>query len=670
MAVTSIEIRDRGPYAGGEPFGEAGPFEWVEGVLRFAVDPAHAANREIVDLDLAARDGDGLVEFESDFGLLMPADPTRGSGRLLLDVANRGNRLAHMLNRAIPPLEPVAQPPAGDGFLMRRGWSTLWVGWQWDVPRGRLPGFVGLQAPVALRDGRPIAGQVCVEVVVYVPTASVPLCDALGMLAFEPYRAADVEEAGAVLTVQDGPNSPRTEVPRARWRFAHDEGGEPVADDSAVWLEGGFEPGRIYDVVYTTRVSPVVGAGLLAVRDGVSFFRHGGAAEGNPLAGAVRAAHGFGISQSGRFLRTFLYHGLNVDESGRQVFDGVLPVVAGGRRGEFNHRYAQPSVEVTPGFGHLPPFADGRDVSGGLLARQRALGGVPKVFQLNSASEYWRGDASLIHIDPETGHDLELPDDTRVYAMASTQHGPGMLPLADTPPIAMVEGIRGAHLLNTLDTRPLFRAALVNLDRWASEGVEPSASCHPRIEDGTAVPREEALAALPAIPGARRADAAGLRSVPRGLDLGPDATRGVGRWPAGSEVTYPCFVSRVDADGNDVAGIRLPEVEHPAATYLPWNPRHAETGGEGELLRYLGSTLPLPGDAAARARSGDARPSLAERYGGREGYARLVEEHTERLIGDGYVLAEDRDHVVQAALRRYDATVAWAARQRALTAAT
>src|SRR6185295_14563182 len=254
---------------------------------------------------------------------------------------------------------------------------------------------------------------------------------------------------------------------------------------------------------------PVAGVGLLSMRDFASFLRFASEADGNPCAGRLDRAYGYGISQSGRFLRLFLSLGLNLDEAGRQVFDGMIPQVAGGRRGQFNQRYAQPSDQSMPSFGHLMPFADDPQTdpltgeSGGLLDRQRQLGGMPRVFTINTSAEYWRGDASLLHTDLADTRDVEPPVEVRTYLWSSTQHSHGSVPLAHE---SGTEGSRGANPLNAVNYAPLTRAALVNLDRWVSEGIEPPPSAFPRIADGTAIPREQALAAFAGVPGATPLD--------------------------------------------------------------------------------------------------------------------------------------------------------------------
>ncbi|MFN0094454.1 MAG: alpha/beta hydrolase domain-containing protein [Dehalococcoidia bacterium] len=653
MALTRFDIRRRTPYADGASFGEAGPFERVDGVAHFAVDPSHEANAQIVDLRHAERGRNGLVHFEADFTVLQPATPGGGNGTLLFDVANRGGPTALVfLNNRIPPLEPVDDLPPANGFLFRHGFTVAWCGWQWDVPR--VAGLFGLAAPQAVdADGQPFRGDVQVQVIRNTPAASVRLCDGTtGAVTFATYPAADVDEPGARLTIQEWPDGPRVEAPRTSWRFARVEGGEVIPDRESLWIEGGFAPGNVYDVFYTTDRCPVAGTGLIAVRDFVAALRDDPA---SPAAGRIERTLGFGVSQSGRFLRTFLSHGLNRDEAGRQVFDGVMPVVAGGRRGEFNHRFAQPSVEVTPGFGHLPPWADEPDGGRpGLLDRQRALGGLPKVVAVNSSSEYWRGDAWLVHASPDGPRDLDLPAETRVYLVAGGQHGPGIWPLLSKLPIP--EGAHAAHWMNALDWRPAARAALVNLDQWL-RGVEPPPSAVPTFREGTLVERSAVLDQL-AIPGVTRPAAGKLRAIPTALDLGPGAAEGIGAWPGTAAGRLPAFVSSVDADGNELAGVRLPDITVPVATYTGWNPRHPLMGAEDQIIRYIGSTFPFAADESRRATASDVRPSLTERYPSRQEYEAQVRDSAARLVAARHLLAEEVEEVVKRALAKFDGVAA------------
>ena len=655
MAVTTLEIKTREPFAGGIAFGKAGAYERIDGIVRFAVDPEHPANQAIVDLDKAERDDQGRVHFSADFSILQPVDPARGSRRLLFEVTNRGRRnVSRHLNRAPSPAVLTDEIDPGDGFMMRHGWTVAWCGWQWDVVPG--PGLQGLEAPQALENGEPIKGRVAVEFQPNAPAVQKLLANRI----HKPYPVADVNDPEAELSVRDWPGGARTTIPREQWAFARDEHGAPVPDPAYVWLEGGFEPGKVYEVVYTTNTCPVVGAGLLAMRDFTAFLHHGSEADGNPCAGRIDRTHGYGVSQSGRFIRHFLYLGLNLDEAGRQVFDGLLPQVAGGRRGQFNHRFAQPSDQSTPSFGHLMPFADDPQtdpvtgVSGGLLDRQRQLGGVPKVYAINTSAEYWRGDASLIHTDLAGSRDVEPPAEVRCYLFAGTQHGPGTLPL---PRVNAQDGATGIHGFNAVDYSPLTRAALLNLDAWVSEGTEPPPNAIPRLGNGTAVSAARVFERFRAIPGVSVPDADRRLSVWR-TDLGPRAVEGIATLPVTLGERYETLVSQVDADLNELGGIQLPDLTVPVASYTGWNPRSPETGGEGQILSMQGSTLPFAATKAEREQRGDPRPSIEERYRGHEEYVTRVRAAAEVLARQQYILEEDVEIVVANALARYDAFAA------------
>jgi hypothetical protein len=652
MALVQLEILSRRPYHGGAEFGETGAYERIDAVAHFSVAPLDPANREIVDLDKAARDANGRVSFLADLCLLQPLDAARGSGRLLFEAVNRGRKLApSMFHRAAPSAEATDRVPPADGLLYRRGWSLAWCGWQWDAIRG--PGLLGLEAPQALEQGRPIEGQTMATIQVNERCRDHLLADRVHI----PYLAADTADPNAVLSVREWGDGPASVIPRGRWRFARDENGSPVEDNSRVWLEDGFEPGLVYELTYRTAVCPIQGAGLLALRDTAAFLKYGSDAEGNPAAGRSRYAYAFGASQTGRVWRHFLSLGLNLDEQGRQVFDGVLAHIAGARQGEFNQRYPQPSRSHTPGFGHMMPFAFDAQTDpltgerAGLLDQQRARGGVPRIIATNSAAEYWRGDASLLHTDLAGTADMEPPAEARVYSIAGAQHGPGRLPLNNVNPL---DGAHGVHRFNVVDYTPALRAALLNLDRWVVDGVEPPPSRFPRLADGTAAPRADVLEQVGKIPGATRPDPERLRTLCR-VDLGPDAAQGIGRYPAKLGEPYPIFASAVDADGNEVAGVRLPDISVPLATYTGWNPRDPAVGGSGQILDMLGSTLPFAATEQERRATNDPRPSIEERYLDRQTYLARVEEAARALAESGYVLAEDVEILVQLADERYRA---------------
>ncbi len=424
--------------------------------------------------------------------ILLPVDRAQCSGRVLLDVVNRGNTVAvPNFNRATRPAfgpgsDPNPPVDVGDGFLMKRGWVVISCGWQGDLPR--VPGLIGMRTPEA-RDaqGRPLRGRIYTQVQSTGPVADFLLSDR----GHVPYPAADLEEPDALLTVRDQPDGPATTIPRERWRFARSEGGRAVPDGGHIrggHLDGGFEKGRLYQVTYTAEGAPVQGLSMAALREAVAWLKHGGAAEGNPAPGRLRWAYAYGRSQTGRLLRTLIYEDLNLDEQGREALDGVLANVAGGMRGEFNQRFGQHSKDRNNMMAHLFPFTDqpAADPDTGakdaLHARLDARGSRLRVFYTNTSAEYHRGDASLIHTDPDGQRDAVPGPYTRVYHFAGTEHGLGIWPPTDTQtapadPTGPVE--RSQNLRGVVDYSPLLRACLVHLDRWVVEGIEPPPSRHP-----------------------------------------------------------------------------------------------------------------------------------------------------------------------------------------------
>ena len=637
-------VKTREPYAGGAAWGAVGPYEIIRGVVRFAVDPNDTANGRIVDLNLV-ESSDGLARFESDFCIIRPVT-NAGARKLIYVVPNRG------LTGAVPFSTDVTQVwgdtttiDAGDGFLLTRGWTIAWCGWQWDVRRDL--GGMGFAAPEATREGKSIEGQLRVEMRADARYPDHALSDSSLMFLFENYPTADINDASAVLTVRDSIDGARTVIDRSRWRFARATQDGVVADAGHVWLDGGFEPYRFYELVYRTNRCPVVGAGLLAIRDFVSFLRFASSGEGNPCADTVDHTIGFGVSQSGRVLRQFLYEGCNTDESGRQVFDGVFAHIAGGRRGEFNHRYGQPSVTSTPGFGNLGPFAS--IASGaGVLDRQRALGGVPKIFFVNTAWEYWRGDAALVHIDHERAVDAADLDDVRAYLLAGIDHI-GSAPL-------MKAAMAVANTINELDAALPTRALFQHLQAWVADGIEPPASQVPRLADGTAVERDHVLTRVASIPTMHLPQLDVIHSE-HVVDLGPDVDSGIGRWPLVLGARLPAWVSAVNDDGNEIAGIRVPELVAPIATYTGWNPRRPVSGLPDVLYEFVGSCIPFARTREERAAHHDPRPSLAERYPTRDDYVAAAAAAADDLVAKGFLLPGDRDAAVRRAVASYDAAI-------------
>ena len=656
MPVTKMEITSREPYAEGQVFGEAGEYEQIEGRVYFSVDPAHKANETIADIELAPRGADGRVTFSSDFRLLVPAEADKGNRRLLLDVPNRGRPLALKNLNSSPDAAPGEQQGPGTGFLMRYGYSMVFCGWQHDVPEG--PGMLRIEAPQAMDSDGPVSGQV---VVTFQPNSAIQV-QYLSDRAHLPYPSNNLEDWNSTLTVQDHEDGPEEMIPRDQWSFARLEGGRVVPDSRHVYMASGFQPGKVYQVIYTTTGAPIAGAGLLATRDIASFLRYGTAEEGNPCAGGIDAAYSFGVSQSGRFLRHFLYLGLNLDEEGRNVFDGFIPHVAGGKRGEFNHRFAQPSSQASRSTNSLFPFSDEAQtdpetgLTDGLLTRLAEAGNFPKIMYVNTPSEYWGGHGALVHTEINGERDMTPPESVRVYMLGGTQHAVDGLPLADRD---AANEYRAQQLFNCLDYRPLLRSALVNLDRWATSGEAPPPSAHPSLSAGTAVSPESVMETFRSIPGVGFPGQ--LRKFSR-LDFGPDP-RVPTVIPAKVGGAYPRLVSAVDQDGNEQAGVPLPFVSAPLATYTGWNMRHQAIGGSDQVLAsggasggtLKGSTIPFPVTRQEREASGDPRASIEERYTSRDDYLGRVRQAGQSLVDQGYALAEDLDTFEEQGMALYDA---------------
>jgi len=449
-----------------------------------------------------------------------------------------------------------------------------------------------------------------------------------------PYAVAD--QASATLTVRDGVNTPRTTIPRDQWNFNSDATGVEYSD--------GFEPGRIYEVVYTAKDPAVVGLGPAAVRDYISFMKQQGEA---------KRAIGFGTSQSGRFLRKFLYDGFNADEHGKIVFDGLWAHVAGAGKGSFNHRFAQPSRD-----GHtwmnffyptdLFPFTDEPETDGGatdsMLARARKDGVVPKIFYTNGSYEYWGRNAGMIHISPDGKKDVPPPATTRIYYLAGTQHGANAAPNRNNT----------QNRANPQDYRIAMRALLVAMNAWISDGTAPPESMMPRVNKDQLV--APGALAFPRIPGLNlpKEPAYAWR-----LDFGPDfKTKGIVAYePPKIMGHFPTLVPQVDRDGNETSGLRLPELVVPLATFTGWNLRDPKIGAPDEIQSMVGSFIPFARTKAEREKSGDPRPSIEERYSSRQDYLNKIEAAARALVSQKLMLAEDVEKVKAKAGARWDAVM-------------
>ena len=652
----SLELRitEREPFADGHCFGDAGPCERLVGRAHFAVDPESPAYSEVVDLDRAPRNARGLVEYATDVCILKPVGA--GKRRLFFGYGNRGNkRELQFFNDAPASNNPRTLRDAGNGFLMRRGYALVWAAWEGDLLPG--DGRMLLDVPVARDGAAPLTGLVRTEFIADRPGISTyPLS---GWASTRSYPTVSLHTSRARLTRRRYPGDAREPIASDAWAFARTEGGVGldaqgaetalVESDTHVHVFDGFEPGWIYELVYTARDPRPYGVGHAVVRDLVSFLRYDDAdrcGAANPLAGAIDKAYAWGRSQTGRCIRDFLHRGYNADARGRRVFDGVLPHVSGGGLMWMNHRFARvvnpagQQYEDHENCADRFPFAYGASVDH-LSGRRDAILKRPEtdplVLHTQSATEYWQRRGSLVHTDSE-GRDLEPPDKVRVYLWSSSQHfaGPNT-----------VRPARGncQHYENIVRTSMLFRAMLDALDAWATRGTEPPASRIPRRADGTLVEYEAWRSQFPRIPGVMvpcGANALPLYDFGHGFERGlltrepPDVVDAAG---------YAILVPAVDADGNDVAGVRAPMVQAPLGTCTGWNLR-PRGFGHGAMHEFTGSYIPFPDTDAEAAMTGDPRASVLARYGDAGGYVAAIEAAARRLVEERLMLEEDVERVV------------------------
>ncbi|MGE0444875.1 MAG: alpha/beta hydrolase domain-containing protein [Vicinamibacterales bacterium] len=601
--VTKVTIASRTVVADGQSFGSAGPYEKLTGTIEFALDPSLPQNARIADIQFAPRDAEGKVRFTSDLYVLRPVEAARGNGTLLFEVANRGNKLifGYFHDSRGPGNrnnDPTAAADFGNAFLLREGYTLVWVGWQFDA------NGVSVQAPPAMLPASPAPDPISISFILNESTNEASPGDWP-----EQYAPADPNDASAALTVRDRWQDRPSPIARGRWQFAPG-GGRP-----RVVLDGGFEPGRVYEVTYRARGAVVAGVGMAALRDAASAFQHR-----QDLGITGRAAYIFGASQSGRFLRQFLLDGFNVDEQNRRVFALAWPHIAGAGLGSFNERFAMPGYSSFPATRAPHQYAD-------LLARYDAQT-MPRIISTNTSVEYWGQGraAAMVHTTPDGRRDVELPPHVRIYLLAGTQHGEAAFP----PALA-----NGQQPANPTPQGAALRALMRAAHEWVSRGVEPPASRHPRLADGTLV--DISALRFPALPGV---------TDPKTVE-GP--------------VGLPFLVPRVDADGNEVAGIRVPDQSVPLATTTGWNFRSPRVGNPGTIFSLLGSYIPFATTRAAQASSRDPRPSLEERYAGRDDYVGKIREAATALVRERYLLEED----VERAVERANAHWQFATRSRA-----
>jgi len=626
-AVERIDILERVPFAEGESFGETGPYEKIRGIAHYALDPTLPANQTIADLKLAPRDSRGKVVFDSEFILLRPvgAEPST----LLYDVNNRGGIaiLGQIDGKSPANNDPTTKADAGDGFLMRHGFSLLFSAWTWDVapkPAGVKP--LVFTPPVArMPDGSPIRGKVANEFTVS-STMETTTYAGINGLTYEPIIVDDPE---AVLTRREHPDDARQTIPREDWSFI---GPEQSGGPGRIRLNGSFHPGWLYEVSYETEDPKVTGAGMAGIRDLLAWFRD------HPFEGhqVPRRTLIFGISQSGRLIGRMIHGGLDVDESGRLAFDGAyMHVPGGGGSAGFNGRFVQPTRHPSMLEEHDYPAdkfpfttAPTTDPWTGITAStfdnaRDAQGHLPKLFVVNTSTEFWNRDASLVGTTPDGTADVAPAPEARLYALSGAQHYRGRSKTR----------LPYVNCVSTTDHYLAMRALILALDRWTA-GEAPPPSAFQSIADHTLI-----------------SVAAYDKSFPQGIGITP---------PTDNLHTKP-FVTLVpapDRDGNDQGGVRMIDLEAPLGTHTGWNQRAPETGFAWATARFDGSFVPFARTKAERKAAKDPRPSLEERYHGRDDYVRKAEAAADRQIAAGFLLPEDRARAISEVTGLYDRIMA------------
>ena len=676
--IVRVEIERVEPAFEGRSFGTTGPYERLVGRAHGTLDPRAPANAVIQDLELAPRNAQGLVEYVTDIEILRPREAARGNGVILVDVVNRGNKRAIANYNADVPADMASVNglrSAGDGFLMAEGYTVVWFGWQADLVAGG--GRVRLQAPVARQaDGSALTGVVRSEIVVGAPARSLPL--SAGWFTGQTHHAyptVSVDHTTPLadgfkptLTVRAKENAPRVEVPASAWRFADCPEGQPARpSETRICLDGGFQPGRLYELIYRARDPIVLGIGFAALRDVGAFLKFeqaDAAGRPNPVWRPGQKTIVLGTSQSGRFIRSYLHLGFNRDEQGRAAFDGAKPHIGGGLM-PLNVRFGHPGRAWGDQIDHLYQAYDfpfhyaslNDPITGrtqGILDRCAADGTCPRLFHVATSLEIWEGRQSLGLTDPLGRRDVPDPESVRTYILASTQHSAAPLPLPKAPPFGMCvqQSNPNPHLW-------AMRALLTELTAWVRDGKAPPPSVVPRIADGTLVAPNQAR--IPAIP------ATNYGGVPRPalrylanhnplqvFDFGPLYRAGDSSGvitlepPRQGTQSYGILVPQADADGADLAGLKSVYQQVPIGSYLAWNVGRKDRFEDGFCI-FQGAFIPFAPTRAEREAAGDPRPSLEERYPTKESYVAAMRRAAEAQVAQRLLLARDAERLVREA---------------------
>ena len=630
--VTRLEITSREVTGG---------YERIKGAAHGEVDPADRRNRIIQDLELAPRNARGRVEYVATFALIKPVDRSKQSGALMYSVVNRGNGV------------PIESP---------EGHVSLVSGWQGDV----IPTANNqtIRVPVARsRDGSDVTGPVLARFV-DVPAGTTTVAIRIGSMGSAAYPPVNLDTSRATLTFHTGETVTGTHtgtgtVASSDWAFADCRStpfpGAP--DPTRICLKAGFAPGRLYELVYTAKDPLVLGVGLAATRDLVSFFRYAradAAGTPNPLAGTITHAVASGTSQAGNLLKTFVHLGFNEDLAGRIVWEGIFPFIAA-RQTPMNFRFAAPGGAASlyePGsepvlwWSKYPdPRRGGKSAS--LLDRCRATKTCPKVFEVFGATEFWGLRMSPDLVGTDAVRDIPLPDNVRRYYIPGTNHGGGRggFEVAQSP------NDRCVLPQNPNPMTEMTRALTAALVDWVVRGIPPPPSRYPTLAAGDLVTPTGAAMGFPAIPGLTFTD--GFVNAVLDYDLGEafgyeDLSGVITRQPPGIRRVIPTLVPRVNSDGNETSGV--PSVLHqaPLGTYLGWN---ITAGGffKGQICGFSGGYVPFAVTRAERSTSGDPRPSIEERYGTQDGYVCAVKRAADALVRDRFLLRVDADRMIESA---------------------
>lgn len=665
--LVRLDVEKREVVAEGRAFGATGTYEKLTGRAWFEADPADVRNTRVTDIGNATLNDAGRVAFSAEMVILKPVDMTKAAGALFFEVNNRGRKIAfgrlHDTSSQANMNDPTSSDDFGNGFLMARGYVVAWVGWGADIAPGdhRLT----VDFPIAQDgQGQPLTERILVEFGDRNFNGGNPTTLPLsGGQAFRSFPAVSTrkEAADAELWVveSDSPTPDGADIPAGqrvaddRWAFAHCPDGWPgTPSQTDICLRDGFRNDRNYHLLYRATESPVMGLGYLTTRDFVSWLRHGiadDAGRANPVAG-MKNVLCQGISSSGMYLRDFLYQGFNEDEQGRRVCDGMHIHVAGVQKLFLNYRFAQPNpFSQQHRERHVPDtnFPHQYGVRGdprtripdGILKRPSSD---PKVIHSDTSNEYWQFRASLTGTTEGGRTDLGESPRVRRYLLSSLQHGS----FRGDAPHRGIGNRQCEQLSNPVHPGPLLRALTVVLDAWVSDGTPPPASRVPRIADGTLVPPEELdVYAIPGFTYRGRINASAER------DFGPRVRGNAGvidnLFPT---IVYPhrILVPQLDVRGHEIAGIRHPSIDVPVATYMGWNTRTAEFGGD-DLCDLLGTMIPLPRTVEEAAERHDPRQSLKSLYGNHDGYVRQVRASVERLQEDRLLLPDDAAALIREA---------------------